>query len=151
MTTTANPTAIYTGNNVIVTINGSNLNFVETFSATRSVNRAPKYGIGSPLFLDVPVGQAIVNVTANNLVPLIPDNTINQNNVPTGSLVAALNATPSTIDVYPYTALQGGKVVGQPNFSISDCYWTQDALTVPNTSELTKNFTWIARDTGVWT
>ena len=148
--TTANPNALYTGNNVVVTVDGAILGFVETFSVTRNVGRSPKYGVGSPLFLDAPVTQAVVNVTANNLVPLVTSNALNQNNVPTGSLAATLNATPSTIDVYPFTSLQNGTVVGQPEYSVSEAYFTQDSLTVPNTDVLTYNVTWIARDTQNW-
>lgn len=146
----SNQAPVYTGNNVVAAINGAVLGLVETLSITRNVNRRPVYAVGSPLFQDAPVTQASVTVTATNMVPLTPSNTLNGNNVPTGSLLAALTAKAYTIDIYAISSLVGGTVSGSPLYSVSNAFYNQDAVSVPNTDVLTYNLSWIAQDTQAW-
>ncbi len=132
---------IFTGNNVDIHINGVDYGFVETLTISRSVNRRPAYAVGSPLFVDAPVTQAAVTVQATNLVPIAGNNALSAGNTtPTGSLAAEVNASAGTIDV-----LQQG--TGTPLYQVTNAYYNQDSVQVPNTDILTYNLSWTAQDT----
>ncbi len=137
-------TPTYTGNHVQVNINGNVIGLVETLTVSRSVNRHQVYAIGSPLFVDAPVTQANVTVTATSLVPVTATSGLPYNNVnPSGSLLAELSQTGYTIEVInPDT--------GAIEYSAINAFYNQDAVQVPMTDVLTLNLSWIAQDTGAW-
>ncbi len=147
-TGTVTQAPIYTGNNVLIRINGQLVGFVETLSITRNVNRRPTYQVGSPLWVDAPVTQASITVTATNMVPL-------QGQSNSGKSLAQLSIVPSgslsdqvTAGTYDMEVVdQNGRTV----YYIQDAYYNQDAVQVPGTDILTINCSWVARDSMAWT
>lgn len=140
---------VYTGNNVFVQIGNNIVGFVETLSITRNLNRRPVYGVGSPLFIDAPVTQASVTVTATNLVPLQGKETsaqslAQQGIAPSGTLANQLYANGEDIVILD-------QIGGTPAYHVQDAYYNQDAVQVPGTDVLTYNLSWVARDTAQWT
>lgn len=140
---------VYTGNNVYVMIDQKLVGFVETLSITRGVNRRPTYQVGGPLFVDAPVTQATVTVTATNMVPVQGQSNSAQSLgaqgiVPTSSLANEVYA-PS----YDITVLDGQ--TGSPVWYVQDAFYNQDAVQTPATDIVTYNLSWVARDTQAWT
>lgn len=140
---------VYTGNNVYIAIKNQVVGFVETLSITRGVNRRPTYQVGGPLFVDAPVTQATVTVTATNMVPVQGQpgsgaSLGSQGIVPTSSLANEVYASS-----YPITVLDGQ--TGQPVWYVQDAFYNQDAIQTPATDIVTYNLSWIARDTQAWT
>jgi hypothetical protein len=132
---------IFTGNNVDIQINGLDYGFVETLTISRSVNRRPAYAVGSPLFVDAPVTQATVTVQATNLVPINGNNALSAGNTaPTESLAKEVNASAGTINV-----LQQG--TGTLLYQVTNAFYNQDSVQVPNTDIFTYNLSWTAQDT----
>jgi len=140
---------VYTGNNVYVVINAKVVGFVETISVTRSVNRRPVYGVGGPLFVDAPVTQASVTVTATNMIPLqgqansAPSMTA-QGLAPSGSLADEVYAG-------SYDMAIVDQQTGETAWYVREAKYNQDAVAVPGTDIVTYNLSWIARDTMGWT
>jgi hypothetical protein len=136
---------VYTGNNVQININGQAVGLVETLTVTRSVNRREVYGVGSPLFVDAPVTQANVTVTATAMVPMNASNSYTADGInPSGSLTEQLNQPAYPIDVInPDT--------GTIEYSVINAFYNQDSVQVPSTDILTLNLSWVAQDTGAWT
>lgn len=135
---------IFTANNVDLYINGNPYGFVETLTISRGVGRRPAYAVGSNLFVDAPVTQASVTVQATNLVPIAGNSAITSGNtVPVGSLAAEVNASASTI-----TAHEQG--TGTLLYQVTNAYYNQDSVTIPNTDLLTYNLSWTAQDTAAF-
>jgi hypothetical protein len=140
---------VYTGNNVYIVINSKIIGFVETLSITRSVNRRPVYGVGGPLFIDAPVTQVTVTVTATHMVPLQGQSNsapslAAQGMVPSGSLADQVYA-----GSYDMAILE--QINGKPVWYVRQAKYNQDAVQVPGTDIVTYNLSWVARDTMAWT
>jgi len=140
---------VYTGNNVYIVMNYLVIAFVETLSISRSVNRRPVYQVGGPLYVDAPVTQSIVNVTATNLVPLqggtnpgVPLSQVGV--VPSASLADQVYA--GSFDLAIYDA-----ETGQARYYVKQAHYNNDAVQVPGTDVFTLNCSWIARDSMIWT
>lgn len=152
---------LYTGNNVDIYLDGILYGFVETLTISRSVNRSPQYVVGSPVFADAPITQALVTVQATNLVPMNGSSALSDtgysgnqtslfnnpnapanDNVPTGSLIAEVNAQAYDITVQD----QQGNVL----WTVINAFFNGDAVTVPGTAVLTYNISWTAQDTSAW-
>lgn len=130
---------LYTGNNVTVYVNGQPYGFVETLTISRGVNRSTKYAVGSPLWVDAVVTQATVTVQATNLVPINGNNALAGNNVPTGSLVAEVDAESYPISVYDLN--------DNLQYSVTNAFYNNDSVQVPATDALAYNLSWTAQDT----
>lgn len=140
---------VYTGNNVFIQIGGNIIGFVETLSITRNVGRRPVYQVGGPLFVDAPVTQASVTVTATNMVPLqgqanSAPSLASQGLVATKTLANEVYANAQDIVILE-------QIGGSPAYHVVDAYYNQDAVQVPSTDVFTYNLSWIARDTAEWT
>lgn len=140
---------LYTGNHVLISIDGQTIGLVETMTVTRSVNRQPAYQVGTPLFADAPVTQAIVQVQLNNLVPLqgVPnaEEPLSQLGItPTGTLVSELGRAPMTVEAIN---LSDGAVA----YGVEGAYYNNDAVQVQNTQMLTLNMSFVAQDSTAWT
>ena len=162
-TTTTQPITgpvVWTGNelelHVLNTKTGALLvGFVETITITRSVNRRPVYQIGSPIFVDAPVTQATVTVQATNMIPISPNNSLDQNVIPTGSLVAAVHATSYSLAVIapPPPVAPGSTATPAPArvlWQVTGAFYNQDSVQVPNTDIVAYNLSWTAQDTIQW-
>ncbi|MFX4302979.1 hypothetical protein ACOJUR_12105 [Alicyclobacillus tolerans] len=135
---------VYTGNNVQININGQPVGLVNTLTITRGVNRRAVYAVGSPLFVDAPVTQASVTVTATAMVPFNADNSYTSEGInPSRSLTEQLNQAAYSIDVINSTT-------GEIEYSVVNAYYNQDSVQVPDTDVLTLNLSWIAQDTAAW-
>lgn len=140
---------VYTGNNVYVEINGNIIGLVETLTITRNVNRRPAYQVGGPLFVDAPVTQASVQVTATNMAPLqgksnSAPSLASQGIIPSGSLADEINKGPYDMKILDTNT---GDVV----WYVKNAYYNQDAVQVPSTDIIAYNLSWVAQDSMAWT
>ena len=139
---------LYTGNNVKLSITtGSVTTFpalAENITVSRSVGRTPRYAVGDPRWVDAPVGQLSVTVSATVMIPTNALNGLPHADVnPSGSLIAELEANPSSITVMD-------KVSGVVLYKIDNCYYNSDTLQLPAADILSGSIQWLAQDTEAW-
>lgn len=149
MATVQTDIPVFTGNELIMEMDGQVIGLVQSVTVSRTVNRTPQYQVGTPLFADAPVTQALVSISINNLVPL-------QGVSNAGTALSQLGITPDTslvdeVFAGSHSLVFLNEVNGTPAYSVSGAYYNNDAVTVPSTAVLTLSLSMIARDSSTWT
>ncbi len=139
---------LYTGNNVKIQITTAStvrvIGLAENITVSRSVGRTPRYAVGDPRWVDAPVGQASVTVSATVMIPTNAVNGLPNADVnPSKGLVTELQADASSITVMD-------KVSGAVLYKIDNCYYNSDTLQLPAADILSGSIQWLAQDTEAW-
>ena len=143
----ADPTLVpvYTGNNITIQINPGaggqpqDVALVQTLTISRMVNRRAVYQINTPFWVDQPVTQIGVTVSATAMVAIPPNDGLSgAAPTPAGSLIEALTAPAQTFSCVDESGTQVA--------TVTNALFQQDSLEVVANDPLTYNASWVAQD-----